>query len=89
MKFLYPVGLTAAIFSMETKSVPFNLTPENFLLTFFSLLIIVYLTRFVGYRVVRSAHIIRRLSLMPWRWWKAGRVDMDNLEIQDEKYVLP
>jgi hypothetical protein len=48
MQVLYPVGLAAAIFSMQQEAIPFKQSPRSFVITVVMLIIIVYATLLFG-----------------------------------------
>ncbi|KAH6696411.1 hypothetical protein BKA61DRAFT_662501 [Leptodontidium sp. MPI-SDFR-AT-0119] len=49
---LYPIALAAAIFSMQPGAIPFDLTARSFVLTIGSMIVMVYIIRFVNKRAL-------------------------------------
>jgi hypothetical protein len=80
---LYPIGLAAAIFSMQQEAIPFELTPRSFTLTVFLLIVMVHIVRIMG------RYVLSRWPLLPKTvalWLK--REKMDAVENDKEPSVL-
>jgi hypothetical protein len=48
MQVLYPVALAAGIFSMQQEAIPFKQSPRSFVITVFTLIVVVYATLLFG-----------------------------------------
>ncbi|PVH69933.1 hypothetical protein DL98DRAFT_149862 [Cadophora sp. DSE1049] len=59
---LYPFALAAAIFSMQTEAIPFNLTPRSFAITCLVLIIVVYASRLAGRHFRRLLQLLKRMA---------------------------